>query len=32
MALGDNKLSVFVSLRAEQFQKGIKQVQSGLRH
>ena len=31
MALGDNKLSVFVSLRAEKFQKGIKQVQSGFK-
>jgi len=31
MALGDNKLSVFVSLRAEQFQKGIKKVQSGFK-
>lgn len=31
MALGDNKLSVFVSLRTEQFQKGMKRVQSGFK-
>jgi len=31
MALGDNKLSVFVSLRAEQFNKGLKKVQSGFK-
>ena len=31
MALGDNKLSIWVGLRAEQFQKGIKKVQSGFK-
>jgi len=31
MALGDNKLSVFVSLRAEKFHKGLKKVQSGFK-
>jgi hypothetical protein len=31
MALGDNKLSIWVGLRAEQFQKGINKVQSGFK-